>query len=396
MINESHSAGGAGISKAELGMTKRSTITEALRHEILLGNYSVGSRFPSEHMLMRRFGVARATVTQALAELKREGILRSCTGSGSFVTPLAKVKGSIGLIVPDRGRTEIFDPICRAICREVVKLRYDVLFHDVLSGTAEDRKAEAVSFARRCVDNHVAGVIMEPIELVPGKDETTEEILAVLKAMDIPVVLIDRDVVPPPGRSSYDLVGIDNFLVGYRAGVHMVERGARRMAFVGFRDSAPTVASRAKGVAQAAINGGLRWSRRSVVELELGDSHALAALMGGDAPPDALVCANDRTAAFVERTLEAVGMRVPEDVLVSGVDDMACARSAKVPITTFRQPCEEIGKMAMRTLVERILHRDMPAVQMLLATELVERRSTDRGAAVSAGKRARRTKDNVK
>ena len=378
MKDVAHPIRGIDIPRTALSRTKRLAIAETLRHEILLGKYAIGSRFPSEHALMRRFGVARATITQALADLKRDGILRSCVGSGSYVTTLAKGRGAIGLIVPDRGRTEIFEPICSAICREVVKLGYEVLSHDVLNGTAEERKAEAVGFARRCVENHVAGVIMEPIELVPGKDETTEEILAVLKTMDIPVVLIDRDIIPPPGRSSYDLVGIDNFLVGYRAGAHMVDCGARRIAFVSFRDSAPTVPSRIKGVAQAALDGGLRWGRRNAVELDFGDAHALAEVMRGDRAPDAIVCANDSTAAFVERTLGAIGLAVPDDVLVAGIDDVSCARGAKVPLTTFRQPCDEIGKVAIRTLVERILHRDLPARQILLTTELVERRSTVR------------------
>ena len=51
---------------------KRSVIVETLRHEIMLGKYAVNERFPSEQMLVRRFKVARATVSHALAELKHE------------------------------------------------------------------------------------------------------------------------------------------------------------------------------------------------------------------------------------------------------------------------------------------------------------------------------------
>jgi len=366
--------------QAALNRTKRASIAETLRHEILLGKYAVGSRFPSEHMLMRRFGVARSTVTQALSDLKQDGILRSMSGSGSYVTPLAKVKGSIGIIVPDRGMGEIFDPICRAIRREVVRLGYEVIFQDALNGTADERKANAVAFARRCAEDHVAGVVMEPIELVSGKDETTAEMLSVLKAINVPVVLIDRDVVPSPGRSGYDLVGIDNFLVGYMACEHMVKCGARRIAFVAFRNSAPTVARRINGVAQAAIDGGIGWGRRNAVEIDFGDANALVRLMRGRNPPDAIVCGNDCTAAFVERTLDEVGFSVPDDVMVSGFDDIAFAKSAKVPLTTFRQPCDDIGRVAIRTLVERILHPDLPPRQILLAAEMVERLSTDRTA----------------
>lgn len=356
--------------------SKRSVIEETLRHEIQLGKYAVNERFPSEQMLVRRFKVARATVSQALAELKRAGILRTKPGSGAYVTPRARGAGAIGLIVPGRGRGEIFEPVCRAIEREVGKLGYTTVSCGVLKGNAAARKAAALAFANRCVAEHVAGVIMEPVELLPGMDETTEEILSVLRGMDIPVVLIDRDIPSSAGRSDLDLVGIDNFRAGYNLGRTMVRAGARRICFLSFRGSAPTVRRRVCGVAQAVIEAGLRWSRGNVLELELGDAHALAKDMEGRNPPDALVCANDRTAAFAVRTLAAIGLSVPKDVRVSGFDDLVYAHKAKVPLTTVRQPCEELGRVALRTLVERILHRDLPPREILLGAELVLRDST--------------------
>ena len=355
--------------------SKRSVIVETLRHEIALGKYAVNERFPSEQMLVRRFKVARATVSNALAELKREGILRVKFGSGVYVTPMARGKGAIGLIVPGRGRGEIFEPLCRSIEREVGKLGYTVVSGGVLKGRADERQAAALAFAKRCVENHVAGVIMEPIELVPGKDETTEEILAILKGMNIPIVLVDRDIPTPGGRSEYDLVGIDNFRAGYQLGEMMIKAGAKRISYLNFRESAPTVRRRAQGVAQAVLDADLGWSRRNVIELEIGDAHALAKIMEGRNPPDAIVCANDRTATFVIRTLTAIGLEVPKDVRVSGFDDLAYARKTKVPLTTMRQPCEELGTVALHALVERILHRELPPREILLTPELVRRRS---------------------
>ena len=355
--------------------TKRSVIVETLRHEIMLGKYAVNERFPSEQMLVRRFKVARATVSNALTELKDEGLLRVKVGSGAFVTPLAKGQGAIGLIVPGRGRGEIFEPICRSIENEVCKLGYSVVSCGTLKGGPEERKAAALAFANACIERHVAGVIMEPIELVPGKDETTEEILSLLKGMNIPVVLIDRDVPSSSGRSDYDLVGIDNFGAGYRLGELMAEAGARRIAFLHFRESAPTILRRIHGVAQAVLDAGLNWDRKSVIELKLGDAHGLAAVMQGRNPPDAIVCANDRTATFVVQTLAAIGLRVPKDARVSGFDDQVYARRSRVPLTTVRQPCEELGRVALRTLVERILHHDLPPREILLASLVVKRRS---------------------
>ena len=216
---------------------------------------------------------------------------------------------------------------------------------------------------------------MEPVELLPGMDETTEEILSVLRGMDIPVVLIDRDIPSSAGRSDLDLVGIDNFDAGYRLGELMAEAGARRIAFLHFSESAPTIRRRIHGVAQAVLDAGLNWDRKSVIELKLGDAHGLAAIMQGRNPPDAVVCANDRTATFVIQTLAAIGLKVPKDVRVSGFDDQVYAQRSRIPLTTVRQPCAELGRVALRTLVERILHHDLPPREILLASQLVRRKS---------------------
>ena len=112
-----------------------------------------------------------------------------------------------------------------------------------------------------------------------------------------------------------------------------------------------------------------------MIELKLGDAHGLAAILQGRNPPDAVICANDRTATFVVQTLAAIGLKVPKDVRVSGFDDQVYAHRSRVPLTTVRQPCEELGRVVLRTLVERILHHDLPPREILLATEVIRRKS---------------------
>ena len=171
--------------------SKRSTIVETLRREIALGKYAVNEKFPSEQMLVRRFKVARATVSHALDELKQAGLLRVKIGSGAYVTPLARGRGAIGLIVPGQGRGTIFEPICRAIENEVGKLGYSVISCGMPEGDAEARKAAALAFANECVAKRVDGVIMEPIESVSGRKGATQEILSLLREKGIQVMLVE-------------------------------------------------------------------------------------------------------------------------------------------------------------------------------------------------------------
>ena len=80
-------------------------IAAALKRDILAGKYAGLNRFPSEETLARRFGASRPTVERALRELKREGLLKSRAGSGSFLTFAAKnASGSLGSSRPTTGR----------------------------------------------------------------------------------------------------------------------------------------------------------------------------------------------------------------------------------------------------------------------------------------------------
>ncbi len=90
---------------------------------------------------------------------------------------------------------------------------------------------------------------------------------------------------------------------------------------------------------------------------------------------DALVCANDHTAALVIRGLERAGTQVPRDVRVVGFDDAKFATLISVPLTTIRQPCREIALTAFRAMLERIADPTLPARNILLRPRLVVRES---------------------
>ena len=88
-------------------------IVESVRKSIEAGRYRNGVRLPSEAELVRRFGVSRMTAVKAMQHLQREGLLVRRTGSGTYAAESASgQKPVFGLIIPDLGETEIFEPIC--------------------------------------------------------------------------------------------------------------------------------------------------------------------------------------------------------------------------------------------------------------------------------------------
>src|SRR5207253_6573998 len=95
---------------------KHRQLRQSLADAIVLGQYLPGQRLPSESELVRTFGASRPTVNRALRELQLTGVIERRAGSGSYVRADANARGySFGLLIPELGRTEIFEPICRGM-----------------------------------------------------------------------------------------------------------------------------------------------------------------------------------------------------------------------------------------------------------------------------------------
>nr|WP_218280545.1 substrate-binding domain-containing protein [Verrucomicrobium spinosum] len=93
------------------------------------------------------------------------------------------------------------------------------------------------------------------------------------------------------------------------------------------------------------------------------------------ATPDGIVCANDRTAGQLMHSLMQLGHRVPQDIRIVGIDDIAYASLLPVPLTTLHQPAREIGQAAMSAMLDRLARPDMPVRDILLECPLIVRKS---------------------
>lgn len=189
----------------------------------------------------------------------------------------------------------------------------------------------------------------------------------------MPVVLLAR---PPIGE--VDSVNADNRGTAVTLGRHVLERGARRVTFVGAPEASPDVAARWSGVQEAFAGAP---DTRLVVEHvdgygeETGVEVAHAALeRGRDSLPDAFLCANDELALGLMATLTGAGVNVPGRVMVTGWDDVMAARYAG--LTTVRQPMRALGGTAARLLDELVTGARSEPRHELLPTELVIRTST--------------------
>lgn len=355
--------------------SKHTAIVNSLRQEILTGRYNDTTHFPSERMLARRFHVARATISTALAELKSAGLLSGQIGSGTYLGTSA---GYIGMIIPDRDWNNFFATVageieCAANRQGYIVLKDDCSFKDP-SARAEQMHRLANEFTRK----RVRGVIFEPFDASEMSDLATNRILTELKRANIPVVLLDRDTVPHPDRSGYDLVGIDNVQAGYRLARHLIGSGARRLAFLTIPLSGSAVQERIAGFGQAVIDANLPWNDSHVLKFDATDEKAIRRLFASRNAPDAIGCRNDHVAAFLLQTLSSLKIKVPQVVRVGGFDDCNLAKMLNPPLTTIRQPAKEVAEVAFVQLLKRIEAPARPPCKILLDTTLTVRKSTQR------------------
>jgi DNA-binding LacI/PurR family transcriptional regulator len=347
-------------------------IRERLERDIAGGRYAAGQKFPSEAALVQRFGASRITVGRAVRELQERGLLDRVAGSGTFVRGAGQRPGEgmlFGLVIPDLGETEIFEPICQGIAAAREARGHGLIWAHADQGV-ESREEQALELARYSIARSVAGVFFAPLECSAASAEVNARVMKMLHEAGIAVVLLDRRPEDTGARRDCDLVGIDNHRAGYLAAEHLLRLGARRVGFVRLEGQASTVKARVRGYQDA------------LAEFGGGAGHLFTMRANQAMEPseeargcEAFVCANDRVAGRWMQALIEAGVRIPRDVRIVGIDDVNYASLLPVPLTTVRQPCREIGETALRVMLERLERPKMAARDVLLDCTLVIRKS---------------------
>ncbi|MFG2821562.1 LacI family DNA-binding transcriptional regulator [Kitasatospora sp. NPDC048365] len=202
-----------------------------------------------------------------------------------------------------------------------------------------------------------------------------------LAALKVPFVLVD-----PIGTvdAGVPTIGATNWAGAISAVEHLVALGHRRIAHLAGPRQLLCSRARADGYRAAMERADLPvhdgWLRFGEFNDRSGRAE-LAALLDetaarGDAPPTAVFAASDLQAFGAYTALRERGLRIPEDISIVGFDDVAVACWSDPPLTTVRQPLQEMAAMAARTLVRLIDGEQVDLPRVELATRLLLRSST--------------------
>lgn len=271
---------------------------------------------------------------------------------------------TIGVLVPDI-TNPVFPPILQGIEASAAARGYFVFVTNVAD------PALARPIVERMLAQQVDGLVMA----IATRDDPLVDYLA---KVEMHAVLVNR--ADESGR--LPAVVSDDRLAMKLAVDHLVSAGHRRIAHLAGPQNVPTGVGRRQGVEQALRDRGLEPA--AVVECE-GYSReagrtAMQQLLAQGERPEAVVCCNDLVALGAYDVLRQHGIRIPEDISITGHNDMPLVDMVDPPLTTIRLPHRELGWRAAEMLFDEIEGKALSASTVVLRPELVVRASTRRAA----------------
>ncbi len=326
-------------------------IRQILREEILTSKRT-GERIAPERELAKRFGANRATISRAISALVREGLLVRRVGCGTFVSdgeeaPSQAKTSIVGLVVPYISGTFPSETIRSAIRRLREHDYKAVLFDSADLVTTEAEELERV--AREGLDGALVMPVPQPTN-IPLFDR--------VRRLGLPLVFVDRMPIGLEG----DLVCTDHFGGAYEATSRLIKRGHKRIAHftVLIECMSSAIEQRRRGYEQALIDHGIEVDPELICppayyrDHTLYFKHAVAYLHAMERPVTAVFCLYCQFVLSTVEAATALGIKVPEDLEVSGFLDANYHSLENTSILKLIQDQERIGEMAADLLISRI------------------------------------------
>jgi LacI family transcriptional regulator len=311
-------------------------------------------------VLNRPDKVAPGTVERVQSAIATLGFVRN----DSARQLRAGRSSTVGLIVLDGG-----NPFFTDVARGAEDAAMDNGLA-VLIGNSDESTDRERTYVDLFEERRVAGLLISPA----GDDLSR---LARLRDQGTAVVLVDRRA----DDEHFASVSVDDIAGGRIAVEHLAAIGRTHIAFVGGPFGIRQVADRHAGALAAAQAAGIRLEALPTTSLSVLEGRRIGeAIQARPAAerPDAVFAANDLLAVGLEQAFIMRGtIAVPEQIAIVGYDDIAFAESAVVPLTSVRQPAQDLGRRAIELLTKQVEQgQDIDLEHVEFTPELVVRQSS--------------------
>ncbi len=344
-------------------------LKEYLMNEILMGRIKPGERIPSEHNLAEMFTISRHTVRKAVSMLINEGYLTSEHGRGTYCIDRSHSRNAsrnIGVITTYISEY-IFPKLIQGIDNVLSRNGYSIILKNTNNDTANEYKC-----LKDMLGKNIEGLIIEPT-----KSALFSQYMDLYKALEsngIPYVFIHGY---HQGMADKPYVILDDAAGMYAAVKYLAELGHRRIVGI-FKADDMQGLNRHKGYARALTDSGLPYDPDNVILFHTEDRvekpvSALREIIASGRRIDAVACYNDGIAFKVLQLADGMGLKVPEDISVTGFDDSYFSENGIVRLTTVSHPKEQLGEAAAELLLDILAGRDnvKGRLQRVIVPELI-------------------------
>jgi DNA-binding LacI/PurR family transcriptional regulator len=278
---------------------------------------------------------------------------------------------SVGVLIEKSSIPAIMDSfygdIMRGFQTEAQRLGYQITL------VMFDRTTDNVDVLTKGFAGKVSGLI------VANDGDITPEMVIPLKALDVPVVLIENHI----DAHRFPCVLGDNFTAGYVVTQHILSLGHRSIAVLPGPKKYSSLVDRLRGcmaaLAEADLLVPLEWMPQPVSKHPLKGYLQMKEILVLVEHPTAVIAISDKTALGAIEAIKEVGLRIPDDIAIASIDNIAESAYARPPLTTVHIPKYEMGVLALQKLDNLINSKESVPVKTIVYSELIVRESCGSG-----------------
>lgn len=331
-------------------MKKYEQIVAEIKAKILTTEYVIGELIPSEQQLQNEFDVSRHTVRQALAVLVNEGYVRKEQGLGTFADDkyLSKDNGSkktVGIIT-----TYFSDYIFPSIIRGIEHTLRNEGYSLLLSSTNNDLKQE-----KQCLDmmlnQNIQALIVEPTK--SNIMNPNMSFYLAFKQRGIPIVMINAFY----EEIKFPYIRVDDEQSGYLVTKELLDNGHTNTILVTKNDDMQGK-QRLTGYISAYSEANIHLESSQIFNYSTENRGEIISsavdFLVNNRDVTGVVCYNDEVANRFVRELSDVGISVPQDISIVGIDNAYISYAGEIPLTTATHPQEKMGVDAAEMVIDII------------------------------------------
>ena len=228
-------------------------------------------------------------------------------------------------------------------------------------------KQKQKSYVQFCRERNIGGAILQGIR-------TDDPYLKELIDTNIPCVIVD--IIPEMNNDLICSVSIDNVEASREIATYLIERNHRDIVIMAGTKETHVNTERIKGVQKAFNEHGLELHGENVLYAQFSEHEAyvLAKEYLQTKQPTAFLCFSDLMAFGVMKAINEMGLRIPEDISITGFDDLVLSGYTQPQLTTIRQDFIEIGKMSA-LLLQNLMEKELESKHVYVEHQLLERES---------------------